>query len=224
MSEPTATSARSPVRPPRWVRVTAAIGIAGVVAYVASWAAAGAMDPDHDPVEQAISELFAVGAPGPGRAMLVAALGFSGIALVVFGVAMDRGLPGRGRAGPVAASFSGLMTVLVALAPCTQGCPGYGSSPTDTAHTLVAGAGYLALLIAPLLTAVRLRVVAPRFAAWSVVFGVVALSGFAARYLGVLDSYGGLQQRVFNTVADVWLLLVAVWLLRRGRRPFRRGV
>lgn len=221
MGEPVAGSDQHAVRPPRWVRGTAAAGILGVAAYVASWALAGAVRSDYDPLEQAISELFERGAPAPGRGLLVASLVASGVALIVFAAAMDRGLPGRGRAGPIAAAVSGIMTVLVAAAPCTQGCPGYGSSVTDSAHVVLAGIGYLALVLAPLLTARRLRPVAPRFAAWSVGFGVVALAGFLVRSFGLVDAYGGLQQRVFNTIADAWFVVVAVWLLTRGRG--RRG-
>lgn len=206
------------VPPPRWVAVAAVLGLAGVSAYVASWAVAGAIRPGYDPIRQAISELFEIGAPSPSRELVVASLVLSGLALIGFGAAMHRGLPGRGALGPATAAFSGVMTVLVALAPCTEGCPGVGTSPTDTAHVVFAGAGYVALCLAPLFTAPRLRAEAPALAAWSVVFGVVALLGFAVRTLGVDDASSGLQQRLFNTVADGWFVLVAVWLLTRGRR------
>lgn len=209
---------------PGWVRLSAALGLVGVAFYVAAWALAGAWWSGYDPMEQAISELFARGAPTPGRTLVIASLVASGLGLLLFGAAMHRGLPGRGRAGPIAALYAGVMTVLVTVAPCTAGCPGAGSSLTDTAHTVIAGSGYVALVAAPLLTAPRLRPHAPRLATWSVVLGLIAAIGFVVRFLGVLDVYAGFQQRLFNTVADAWFVLVAMWLIGAGRdaAPARR--
>ena len=200
---------------PRWVRIVAVLGLVGVTAYVASWAVAGAVTAGYDPMEQAISELFAVGAPTLPRMLLVVSLVASGVALLAFGPAMDRGLPGHGRAGPVVASVSGVMTVLIVAFPCTAGCPGAGTSFTDTMHVVVAGTGYLSLLLAPLLVAWRVRDHDRSLAVWSVVLGGVALAGFVIRNLGVADGLAGLQQRVFNTTADLWYVVAAIWLLRR---------
>jgi hypothetical protein len=197
----------------------AAIGaIAGLVAYVGGWLVAGLVREDHDPFEQAISELFELGAPWASRGWVVAGLLLSGIALIVFGPALDRGLPGRGRLGPTLVVVAGVFTVLVIGAPCSAGCPGTGAAWNDTAHTITAGTGYLALVLAPLAFAWRLRAVAPCLARWSWIIGGVALAAFAIRYLGLVPRWPGLQQRLFNTIADLWYLLVAGWLLRAGRR------
>jgi hypothetical membrane protein len=170
--------------------------------------------PGYDPLRQAISELFSIGAPALPRALVSSGLVVSGFALLGFAAALQRGLPGTGIAGPALAAISGVMTLLVVAVPCTHGCPGAGTTTNDTFHVLAAGAGYLALVLAPLLVAVRVRADAPSLAHWSLLLGGVALLGLAVRNLGP-DVVGGLQQRTFNTVADAWYVLAAVYLIRR---------
>lgn len=195
----------------------ASIGaIAGLAAYIGGWLVAGLVREGYDPFEQAISELFALGSPWSSRGWMVAGLLLSGIALMVFGPALHRGLPGRGRLGPALVVVAGVFTLLVVGAPCSAGCPGAGTAWNDTAHTITAGVGYLALVLAPLAFGWRLRHVAPDLSAWSWAIGGAALVAFAIRYLGVVPHWPGFQQRVFNTLADLWYLVAAVWLLRAG--------
>ncbi|MEX2549477.1 MAG: DUF998 domain-containing protein [Nitriliruptoraceae bacterium] len=196
-------------------RVTAIAAIVGLLTYVGGWWIAGSVRVEYDPREQAISELFELGAPWASRGWVVAGLLLSGVALVAFGPALDRGLPGTGRLGPLLVVTSGVFTVLVVGAPCSPGCPGTGTAFNDTAHTITAGAGYLSLVFAPLAFAWRLREVAPRLAAWSWLLGGVAVTGLVVRYLGVIPQWLGAQQRLFNTVADLWYLIVAIRLLRQ---------
>lgn len=197
--------------------VTATAGMLGVIFYVVAWTVAGIVTPDDDPLRQAISETFALGAPlGPATLVRVS-LVVSGIALVAFAWALEHGLPGTGLAGSVVCAISGVLTVLVAVFPCTAGCPGVGASFTDTMHVVVAGGGYLALLVTPVLVALRVRERAPVFARWSLVLGGLALIGFAARNLG-LEVLPGLQQRTFNTIADAWYVVAGVVLILRVRR------
>ena len=206
---------RPQARQDRSVRVAAIAAIVGLGAYVGGWWLAGSVRDGYDPREQAISELFELGAPWTSRGWVVAGLLLSGVALIAFGPALDRGLPGTGRLGPLLVVTSGVFTVLVVGAPCSPGCPGTGSAFNDTAHTITAGVGYASLVTAPLAFAWRLRQVAPRLAAWSWTLGGVAVAGFAIRYLGVLPQWLGAQQRLFNTIADLWYLLVAIHLLRQ---------
>jgi hypothetical protein len=204
-----------------FVRSSAWAAIIGLMAYIGGWAVAGAVREGYDPREQAISELFEVGAPWSSRGLVVGGLLLSGAALIAFGPALDRGLPGRGRLGPVLVVVSGVFTVLVVGAPCSPECPGTGTAWNDTAHTITAGVGYVALVLAPLAFAWRLRHAAPRLSAWSWALGGLAVAAFMIRYLGVVPRWPGLQQRLFNTVADLWYLLVAIWLLRPGPRAER---
>ena len=200
---------------PRWVGVVAVLGVAGVVFYVSAWAIAGMLTPGYDPWRQSISETFAIGAPA--SRLVEVALVASGVGLVLMAPALDRGLPGRGVLGPAFAAVSGVATILVAIHPCTAGCPGFGSSRTDTLHVVFAGAGYVTLMLAPIACAWRVRHHDPRFARWSLLLGGVAPPAFLVRHVGDLELLPGAQQRVFNTVADAWYLLAAVVLFRRSR-------
>lgn len=205
--------------PRPWVVRVALLGVAGVALYVASWLAGGFVWDGYDPTRQAISELFAIGAPTATRAPLTVGLVASGLGLVAFGWAMDVGLPGRGRAGPALAVLSGVMTVAVVAFPCTPGCPGAGASFTDTMHVVTAGSGYVALMLAPVAVARRVRDDLPWLARWGVVLGGGALLLFAVRSVGLTPALPGLQQRVFNTAADLWYVLAATALVRRAGRP-----
>lgn len=192
----------------------------GVAFYVASWALAGAWQSGYDPARQAISELFALGAPTPGRVLLVVALVTTGIGLVGFGWALAARVRGAQAAG-IAAAVSGIMTIGVAAFPCTAGCPGAGTSVNDTGHAITAGVGYAALVLAPLLLAAAVWSRHRRFAQLSLALGGAAAVGLVARTLGLAPEFSGLQQRIFNTLADLWYVVAAVWLLRHS--PRRRG-
>jgi len=204
------------VAQPRWVRAALWAGICGVVLYVAGWALAGALRTDYDPSQQAISELFAFGAPWVSRGPLLVGLVLSGLAMIALAPALHRSLPGHGVSGPVLVAVAGAGTLGVVLAPCSEGCPGVDAGGTDAAHALAAAVGYLALVTAPLAFGWRLHRVLPWVARWSWLLGGVAVTGLAVRYLGLATALPGLQQRLFNTVADLWYLGIAVWLLRGG--------
>ena len=198
-------------------RVLLVLTVVGVLAYVATWAVLGLLAPDYDPLRQAISELFDLGAPRWQRLTLSGVLLVTGVALLPVGPVLDRVLPGRGRLGPALAVLAGVGTATVAFFPCTAGCPGFGTTTTDTMHVLLAGGGYIGLVTAPLAFAWRLRDTAWRdLAVAGLVLGGVATVGFLVRNLGV-DAFGGLQQRVFNTLADAWYVVAAVVALRRGQ-------
>ena len=201
---------------PRWVVPVLFAGAAGVVAYVSAWALAGAWTDGYDPVAQAISELFAVEAPVAPALLVSGALVLTGVLLVPFAWALHLTLPGEGLTGPVLAAISGVATVLVAFFPCTDGCPGIGTSSTDTAHTVIAGLGYAALVLAPIAFGVRMRGHDDRFATVSIVVGTVAALGFAARAAGAGTDVTGLLQRIFNTLADAWYVLAAFVAARRA--------
>ena len=188
-------------------------GVLGLVAYIGGWALSDQLRPGHDPTRQAISELFAMGEPWASRGPVLAGLVVSGVAMAALAPALHRALPGSGRLGPGLVLVAGVGTLAVAATPCSPGCPGTQAGGIDAAHTLAAGVGYLALTLAPVAFAWRLRHTVPWLAAASAVLGGTALAGLAVRYLGVLEVAPGLQQRVFNTVADAWYLLVAAVLL-----------
>ncbi|MBW3661814.1 MAG: DUF998 domain-containing protein [Actinobacteria bacterium] len=205
-------------------RAVAWAGIGGVAAYVATWAVLGATRRGYDPLRQAISELYAVGAPVQQARTMTAVLVITGVLLVPFAWTLHRRLPGRGALGAWLVVYSGVMTAAVAFFPCSAACPGYGTTFDDSVHVITAGSGYLALVLAPLAFGYRVRHKEPGFAAWSWLLGAIATAGFVIRTAGVTDALGGLQQRFFNTTADLWLALAAAVVLRglaRGASPER---
>ncbi len=212
-----------PLPPPRTGDETARLAIiggAGVVLYVAGWLFAGLLRPGYDPLRQAISELFEVGAPQPSGLVMRLGLLTSGVALTLFAVALRRGLPGRPLAAPISSVIAGTFTLAVIAFPCTDGCPGAGTTFTDTMHSVTAGIGYLGLIFVPILAGWHLRSRDQRFSRVSLAIGLVGLAGFLVRYLAV-DAFGGLQQRSFNTLIDVWYVLAAAYIVRRVRTPER---
>lgn len=205
---------------PRWVLPTLVAGAVGVVGYVSAWALAGVWSEGYDPVRQAISELFALGAAARPAWLVRLALVVTGVVLVPFGWALHLTLPGTGLAGPILAGISGVATALIVVFPCTSGCPGIGASTTDTWHTLMAGTGYAALVLAPVAFGIRMRGHDDRFAALSIAVGLIAGIGFVARSFGLGSELTGLSQRVFNTLADAWYVLAA-FVATRHARSFR---
>lgn len=200
---------------PTWAVAVAVAGAAGVVFYVVSWVVAGALIDGFDPLRQAISETFAIGVAPAARRLLTLALLVTGILLVADGPALHRALPGEGLVGPVLVVVAGLGTVAVAFAPCSEpGCPGAATSTMDTVHFLAATIGYVGLMTAPIAFAVRVREPLPRFSRLSFLIGGVAVALFLLRFAGFASSFGGLQQRLFNTVADAWYVVAAVEVVR----------
>jgi hypothetical protein len=203
---------------PGGTRATLWFGLVAVTFYIAGWITAGGVREGYRPTEQAISELFEIGAPWASRGLLTVGLALSGVAFLLLARVLHRALPGDGHSGPALVALAGVGTLGVLAAPCTAGCPGFGTTATDTWHVLTAGLGYGALASAPLAFAWRLWQPAPALARWSAILGGVSVALFAAHVTGAIPVAPGLQQRIFNTVADGWYVLIAVHLLRRGRR------
>ncbi|CAN5384612.1 hypothetical protein BH23ACT9_BH23ACT9_05200 [soil metagenome] len=204
-------------------RVGAWAGIIGPTAFVATWAIAGALRPGYDPTSQAISELAEIGAAT--RPWMTAAFVVFGLTSLPFAVSLARVLPGDARPVAIAVAVCGLMTIGAGVFPCSPGCPGAGSSPTDDGHAVTATAGYLALMAAPLLTGRLLWSAGPswrRFAWWSLAAGAIGALAMLLWALGVFGTAGGAGQRGFNTLADVWWA-TAGWVALRHDPWFPGG-
>jgi hypothetical membrane protein len=209
------------VRAPTIRRLGGAAGVVGPVAYVAAWAVLGARADGYDPVSQAISELAALGAPTAGP--MNAAFAAFGALAVPFAVALARALPGDGRPAAAAAAVCGLATVGAAALPCSPGCPGPGTTATDTGHAVVATVGYLALMATPLLAGVALRrsgdPAARTAGTASIAVALLGTALMALWALGAMGQAGGAGQRAFNTLADAWWAAAGAALLRLRGGP-----
>ncbi len=205
----------------RRLQVAAACGIAAPIAFVVSTVVAGALREGYDPATQAISELFEVGAPTAG--IVVGGFVAFGVLALPFAWALFHGLPGDPSLAALAVVLDAVATLAILAFPCTAGCPGPTSTSGDLWHSVFAGLAYLGHLGAPLLVARHLRGhshwAGLRAASWAL--GLVAVGLFAFWLVGLAGPYGGLVQRGFTFVSDVWFVTAGVWLLVRARRTSR---
>ena len=164
--------------------------MAGPVAFVTAWAALGARAAGYDPTRDAISRLAALGAPT--RPAMTAGLVALGAGMALYGLAVR---PDPAWPLPV---VNGAVTLAVAALPL--------GGAYDNAHGVAAGLGYLTLAAVPVAVGRR-----PRSVAFGVVSGVCLL-------LTVALDRDGLFQRVGLTVAQAWVAVSALALLRSPTR------
>jgi hypothetical membrane protein len=185
------------------VRLGAACGIAGPVAFVAGWLVNGLRTPGYDPWQDAISELAREGAPT--QAAMTAAFVAFGVLVPVWARVLGREL-GR-ESVQVVVTAAGVATLAVAALPLTR----EGGQPQDTAHAVAAAVGYLAMALTPLVAAPALR---GRARTASVLTGALSAAALGATLL--VEGPGGLQ-RLGLTVVDAWHVVVAALVLGGSR-------
>lgn len=165
------------------------------MAFVTAWAALGAGADAYDPTRDAISRLAALGAPtrpamSAGLLALAAGMGLYGAALRLCPPPGRR--PGLAWLLPVA---NGVVTLAVAALPL--------GGRFDTAHGAAAALGYVTLAAIPAVVGRR---------PLSVAIGLVsALCLLLTVLAGERD---GLFQRLGLTVAQAWVVVSALALLR----------
>ena len=124
----------------------------------------------------------------------------------------------------VAVAVNGAATVAIALFPCNAGCPGAGTSVTDTGHTVAATVAYIALILAPLLAGVTFARRGQRHRAIaSATFAIGTAVILAVWIAGALPDHSGVLQRLATTTGDVWFVVAAVWCLRISGRSAAEG-
>lgn len=195
------------------------MGILGPTAFVTTWAVAGALRTGYSPTADAISELAEVGsstAPFMNTAFIV-----FGLTAIPFARSVRHLLPQHGTTVAAVMIITGLTTVGAGFFQCSPGCPGPGAQAavTDNGHAFMATVGYVALVASPLLVARATW----SSAGWrtvsrlSIAAGVVASVGMLAWVLGLAgQSYGGLLQRGFNTLLDIWWAGLGIVTVLRG--------
>lgn len=184
----------------RWL---AACGIVGVVGFVAAWIACGVARDGYSPVDDAISELAEVGAPG--RAWMTAGFVVFGVGVPLYARALRTALPGPAW---IAATVTGLATLGVAATPL---------GGADAAHGAFAVLGYASLAATPLLAAPTFRRAgADGWARASIACGACSAVLLAA---STFEPGHGASQRVGLLITDAWIVATAWSMLRSGRLP-----
>jgi len=202
-------------------RLGAAAGIAGPLAFTAAWAWASLLQGRHGATEVQISGLAAPDARDPWI-MITGFLVLGGCS-AGFGTALRRELGGSGRAGPAPRLIqaAGVLTVAAGLLRRDQmllTAPA-GESWHNHAHDVVSALIYVALLVAPLLLARRLRgdrrfgMLRLPLAASSVVSAGV----LGAFYAQAAPSWNGLLQRVAVSLPLAAMCAVAAGMLGAER-------
>jgi hypothetical membrane protein len=178
-------------------RLAALGGVVGPAAFVVAWVAASAIAPAHSAMDDAISELAAVGADT--RALMTS--GFVAFALCVFAYAIAlRSTLGGG--AWITAAGTGFATLLVAAIPLGR------SEAADHGHGIVAVCGYALLAITPLLAMRPLLVRGQRRAAR--LSAAAAAVSATALLLSDLTPLTGLFQRIGLTAGQGWIVASAV--------------
>lgn len=177
-------------------------GIAAPASFISAWATGGALTPGYSPVKDHISDLAAIGAT-TRPLMTVGFLGFSAFA-PFFAKHLAASLDQPALRLSVTAAAAGTLGV----AAFPLGGP-FGTGP----HGAAAAVSYLAMASNPVLGSRALRRSGnDRLAALSLVTGLAAGALLTRSLAGEQQ---GLFQRLGLTVADSWLIGMAVRELRR---------
>lgn len=204
-------------QPNRVQVILAACGIAGPVLYASVVIVLGFLRPGYDHLTQVISELGEVGAP---NAIVMNIFGFVLPSLLIFAFAIGlyRGIR-DGRAPIVASALlavGALGFVGAALFPCSPGC-----DPGTSASHFMGGAIGVGLLLAPFAFWLTLRKDSrwQGYDTYSLVTGVLVLALFTVGFSGMTRPWDGLGQRVWTGILFLWIVVMAVHLLRLSLWP-----
>ncbi len=193
-------------------------GLIAPFVFVAAVIVTAAARPDYRHDQQMISLLGELGGP---RAAVMNFAGFLLYGVLVVGLAagLHKGiLNGPGDwLGPLLVAVYGLGYVAVAFAPCSPGCTGASSTPSEQAHFLISRLIFMAAIAGPFVLFTRLS----KDSAWSGLRYVVLLLSAVGYVLFLLPLPGvgaGSQQRLFIGCTMGWILVLA-WRLFRLTAP-----
>lgn len=188
-------------------RLLALGGVIGPVAFVVAWIVAGATTEGYSPIDDAISDLAAVGAST--RALMTIGFVVFGLGLIAFGIALRGALGDRAW---IAAIATGVCTIGVAATPL-------GGWSGDTVHGIFASLGYLTIVALPLLASMSFARRGRR--GWALASRLTAGGAALCLVATTLGPAHGLWQRLGLGIADVWIAVVALALVA-ARDPFAR--
>lgn len=205
------------------MRALAWCGVAAPVIRLGLILVLGLLHPSYSQPRDFISELGAPDSPY-AAVMNYAGISLVGVLLALFSIALYRAhRPGAlALAGAVLLALSGLAFIAVGLFPCDQaGCSAANPSATMRVHMLAGMAGMSAQTLAALSFGLRLitGTTDRRYSALSLAFGMIALAALVLliAHFAQLAS-PGLPQKIVQVATDLWVLVSAVYILRRGAR------
>jgi hypothetical protein len=194
-------------------------GIASPLAYAAADAIAGSRWTAYSFRDQTISELGAIGAPSRPLFSMLVILAY--LLLVAFGLGIWHAAEGRRRVRVVGVLITGLgLLALTAGQFVPMRARGTPQGLTGTLH-LVEGAVAMLLLFTAM--AFALKAFGRRFRVYTVVTSALMLafgawSGMDAPRIeaGLPTPWVGVRERIFWYAYQVWFVVLAVVMLRRG--------
>lgn len=204
------------------------VGMASEVVAVLTWLLAGTWQgPGYSPVHDDISDMGALSAPHAWAFLVPQALAGAGsIAFVLFGLRPALRDAGRaGRSGPWLVALSGVQDLSDAVfrldCRAADGCDQHQATTSWHAqtHSAIGFACVLILIITPFVLARRFRPLPQwrRFAAPSVLLGVLFVVGLVAVLAPQTAAYQGVSQRAIAFTGAVWGAVIAAHVSRLGR-------
>jgi hypothetical membrane protein len=199
-------------------------GIFAPVLWASSIALCGSLRPGYSHVTQYISEL---GERGSSTELLMRYAGFlpTGAMHVLFAGSLYTAFKGSKSAtlASLLLALNGLARAAAGVFPCEAGCAGPRVLLSQKLHSLSAGVGFLALIVAAILWGLILwRRGWRKFGAYSVASGLAGLV-FLLLMLSSAESRAGtgLYERLSTGVLSLWVLVYAASLWRH--EPSERG-
>lgn len=201
-------------RPSRALSMLAICGIIAPILYTTSVIVLGFLWLGYNHVTQFISELGGVGTP---NAIVMNTLGFglTGLLEIAFAFGLHRGInEGRGsKIGPALVAIDGSATVAVGFFPWDTTDL---ASFTSRMHNIVGLVSLIAITLAPLVIAQRLRNDHhwKGYRVYCLATGLVtAVLGATFLFIAV-EGYMGAMQRISAAPSLIWIEIMAIKLLR----------
>jgi hypothetical protein len=204
----------------RATRVLLACGILSPVLYDGTDILASLVYPEYSYRDQAVSELFAIGAPT--TALVVPLFTLSSIALILFAIGASWSFAARARAVRVLAlmMLGGAIVGLLIWNVFPMHMRGAERTLTDKMHLILAANPFILLAICAAAVAFP-----GRFRVYSIVTLVLLFvpAVFAFRLAPLVDANAptpwlGISERFAQYETGVWQVVLAITLLRRQRR------
>lgn len=177
----------------------------------------GLLQPGYDHVAQHISQLGVAGEPN--AIVMRAVTSILGVSIIMFAFGLHLGVNrkkdwGVGSIGPLLVLVAGICMVAGGIFPCDPGCVPVSFS--GTVHETVSNVGFPAMIIAPFATAVQLRnrKTWRRYSHCSIAAGIVATVLVPVYVLEVFVNWNGAIQRIILAVLLLWMVAMAIKLLR----------